>query len=509
MATSDSHPQTSPSPSTPDVCAVVVLAAGEGKRMRSAKSKLLHEISGHSMLSYAVNAAEDLNPRNLVVVVGNKREQVIAHLSEIAPYVSTAIQEEQRGTGHAVQCGLEAIDSLDGEVVVTYGDVPLLSGSTLVELVAEHRQQGNAVTVLTATIDDPTGYGRIVRNQDATVRAIVEHRDASAAERAIREINSGIYVFDSQVLRDGLGQLTTDNDQGELYLTDIISYANGLGRRVGAWMTEDSWQTEGVNDRVQLSLMNREMNRRILTRWMRAGVTIVDPGSTWIDADVDLGQDVIVWPGVYLHGATSIGDGAEIGPDTTLRDVEVGAGSSVIRSHATFAVIGADCRIGPFAHLRPGTVLADRNRIGSFVETKNLEMADGASIPHAAYVADASIDEGAQIQPGVVLVNDDGTNKLHTHIGAHAWVGANTTVVAPIEIGAGSVIADGTVIDHDVPAGSRALHPSDVHIDSQWVIQNRPSSAAAAAASQDCDKVHPKVAESRTRKQSMNPEEYK
>ncbi len=331
----------SPTPTSAPVAAVVILAAGEGKRMKSSRSKLLHEIAGHSMLSYAVSAATTLQPEHIVVVVGHLRDQVEAHLSEIAPHVTTALQAEQRGTGHAVQMALAELGDLDGEVIVTYGDVPMLTSDTLADLVAEHRSLGSGVTVLTARVPDPTGYGRIVRDELGAVAGIVEHKDADEATRAIDEINSGIYVFEAETLRSGLAQLVPNNAQGELYLTDVLVHARAAGRLVGAYAIEDLWQTEGVNDRVQLSRMNAEMNRRILERWMRAGVTVIDPASTWVHATVDLGTDVTLLPGVSLEGATSVGAGATIGPDTTLVDVEIGAGASVVRTHGSLSVIGA------------------------------------------------------------------------------------------------------------------------------------------------------------------------
>lgn len=380
------------------VAAVVVLAAGGGTRMKSGTSKLLHRVGGHSLLSYALQAASALEPEHLVVVVGHLREQVLAHLHDIAPHVNTAVQDQQRGTGHAVQCGLADLGQLTGEIVVTYGDVPMLEGQTLIDLVSSHRQQHNQVTVLTALVEDPTGYGRIVRDGDA-VLAIVEHRDADSEQITIREINSGIYVFDAATLAHGLANLTDDNDQGELYLTDVISIARDRGERVGAYVTDDVWQTEGVNDRVQLAAMQGEMNRRILHKWMRNGVTIVDPASTWVENGVDLGRDVTLLPGTHLEGATSVADNVTIGPDTTLVDCEVGEGASVVRSHCVLAMIGAKSSVGPFAVLRPGTETADAVKLGSFIETKAARFGAGSHADFFAYVGDAEVPAGASVPP--------------------------------------------------------------------------------------------------------------
>lgn len=372
------------------VAAVVVLAAGGGTRMKSTTSKLLHQVGGRSMLSYALDAASALEPEHLVVVVGHQREQVLAHLDEIAPGVTTAVQDQQNGTGHAVQCGLAGLGELTGEVVVTYGDVPMLQGETLVSLVEEHRARRNQVTVLTAVVDNPFGYGRILRDggDPEIVEGIVEQKDADEAQQQIREINSGIYVFDAATLAHGLANLRADNAQGELYLTDVLGIARGRGERVGAWICDDVWQTEGVNDRVQLAAMNREMNRRSVEKWMRAGVTVLDPASTVIEDGVDLAQDITLHPGTLLQGATSVASGASIGPEVTLLDCEVGAGATVVRSHCQLSVIGAGASVGPYAHLRPGTEVGEGARVESFTETRAVSIGADQGVGPLASVSD-------------------------------------------------------------------------------------------------------------------------
>ena len=480
------------------VAAVIVLAAGGGTRMKSRHSKLLHEVCGKSMLSYAVSAAEALNPHHLVVVVGHQRVEVLEHLESLSQNVSTAVQEQQLGTGHAVSCGLEQLPNLEGEVVVTYGDVPLLTGKTLRRLVSIHRAESNAVTVLTAEVEDPSGYGRIVRT-GGKVTGIVEHRDASD-ELLIREINSGIYVFDAAVLRDGLAQLNTDNAQGEQYLTDILRYAHDLDRPVGALITDDVWQTEGVNDRVQLARMSQELNRRILERWMREGVTIVDPRNTWVDIDVDLSQDVTLMPGVILQGATTIASGAVIGPDTTLQDVEVGENATVIRSHGSFAIIGDGATVGPFSYLRPGTQLGSGGKIGAFVETKNAVVGEGSKIPHLSYVGDAVIGDGVNIGAGTIFANYDGVNKSATHVGNSAFIGSNSVLVAPVDISDGAFVAAGSAVTDDVPAGGLAVARGRQRNVDDWVATRRPGSKAAQAAAESDGNVHPAVIESRAKK---------
>lgn len=466
------------------VAAVIVLAAGAGTRMKSARSKLLHEIGGRSLLSHAVSAAEALQPQHLVVVVGHQRDQVIAHLGEIAPEAVTAVQDQQRGTGHAVACGLQAsgLESLTGEVVVTYGDVPLLTGETLQELVLAHRSAGAAASVLTGHLADAGNYGRIVRDATGGFERIVEARDATADERAITEINSGIYVFEAEVLRDGLARLDPQNAQGELYLTDVLGIARGDGHRIGTLSIDDLWQTEGINDRVQLAAMNSELNRRICERWMLEGVTIIDPASTWIHADVDLAPDVTLHPGTSLEGATLVAEGASIGPDTTLRDVEVGAGASVVRCHGELAVIGEGASVGPFAYLRPGTRIGVRGKVGTFVETKNTTIGDGAKVPHLCYAGDAIIEAGVNVGAGTIFANYDGDQKWHTHIGRQAFIGSNSVLVAPVDIGDGAYVAAGSTITGNVPPGSLAVARGRQHDSADWVHRRKPGSRSAEAA---------------------------
>jgi bifunctional UDP-N-acetylglucosamine pyrophosphorylase/glucosamine-1-phosphate N-acetyltransferase len=462
--------------------AVVILAAGEGKRMKSSRSKHLHELAGHSLLSYVVRTATTLQPQHLVVVVGHRREQVEAHLAEIAPHVTTAVQEEQLGTGHAVQVALSQLGELSGEVVVTMGDVPMLTTETLAALLLQHRTQQAAVTVLTARVSDPTGYGRILRDADDTVTGIVEHRDADEVQSGINEINSGIYVFEADTLRSALSELSPDNDQGELYLTDVLAVARRDGKTVGAMVTDDVWQTEGVNDRVQLSAMNAEMNRRILHRWMHLGVTVVDPASTWVQASVDLAPDVTLLPNTSLEGATSVAAGATIGPDTTLADVEVGEGATVVRTQASFSLIGAGANVGPYAYLRPGTTLGAGGKIGTFVETKNARFGAGAKAPHQAYVGDAVIGDGANIGAGVIFANYDGVHKATTTVGAYSFVGSNSVLTAPVQIADGAYVAAGSTVTADVGVGELAVGRARQRNVPGWVARKRAGTKIARAA---------------------------
>jgi len=472
------HSDQAPSP----VAAVVILAAGEGKRMKSSRSKLLHEIAGHSMLSYAVTAATEVQPEHVVVVVGHLRDQVEEHLAEIAPHVLVAVQEEQLGTGHAVQVALGQLTDLDGDVIVTYGDVPMLTGDTLAALLEEHRAEQAAVTVLTAEVPDPTGYGRILRDAEGRVSGIIEHRDADEMQRQITEINSGIYVFDGSALRAALSELAPMNDQGELYLSDVPALVRRAGKPVAALLIEDLWQTEGVNDRVQLSRMNAEVNRRILHRWMYEGVTVVDPATTWVHASVDLAADVILLPGTSLEGATSIGAGAQIGPDTTLIDVEVGDNAVVTRTQASLSVIGPGANVGPFAYLRPGTTLGAGGKIGTFVEAKNARIGAGAKAPHLSYLGDAVIGEGANIGAGVIFANYDGVRKTTTTVGAYSFVGSNSVLAAPVEVADGAYIAAGSTITGNVGPGDLGVSRGRQRNVSGWVARKRAGTKTARAA---------------------------
>jgi bifunctional UDP-N-acetylglucosamine pyrophosphorylase/glucosamine-1-phosphate N-acetyltransferase len=382
-----------------------------------------------------------------------------------------------------VSCALATLPGgLTGTVLVSYGDVPLLDTETLAALLAEHHDNGNAVTVLTAVLADPTGYGRIIRDATGAVRGIVEQRDATEDQLGITEINSGVYAFDAALLADGLTRLSTDNAQGELYLTDVLTNACADGRKVGALVVDDPWLTEGVNDRVQLSVLGAELNRRLVRRWQLAGVTVVDPASTWLDAGVTLARDVLIEPGVQLRGDTSIGEGAVIGPDTTLTDVEVGAGAKVVRTHGSESRIGEQANVGPFAYLRPGTVLGEQGKIGTFVETKKANIGKGAKVPHLTYVGDATIGEHSNIGASSVFANYDGVRKHHTTIGSYVRTGSDTTFVAPVEVGDGAHSGAGTVIRRNVPPGALAVSTGPQRNIEGWVARRRAGTPAAEAA---------------------------
>ena len=468
------------SPARP--AAVVVLAAGEGTRMRSSVPKVLHAVGGRTLVHHAVEAAAALEPEHLVVVVGHGRDQVTAHLAAVAPKAATAVQPEQLGTGHAVQCALAELPELSGTVVVTYGDVPLLTSEVLTALLQAHQDQADAVTILTAHLDDPTGYGRVLRAEDGSVTAVVEQKDATDEQRAITEVNSGVYAFAADVLRDALGRLDTDNAQGELYLTDVVAHATAGGHRVGAVAVQDTWAVEGVNDRVQLAAVHRELNRRTVERWMRAGATVVDPDSTWIDVEVTVGQDVTIEPNTLLRGSTSIASGALIGPNCHLVDTAVGEGAEVSNATTYDATIGPDATVGPFTYLRPGTVLGRGAKAGGFVEMKKAELGDDAKVPHLSYVGDATIGAGSNIGAGTIFANYDGVAKHHSRVGAHSFVGSDSVLVAPADIADGAYVAAGSTVTGPVGPGELAVARAKQRSIAGWVARRRAGTRTAEAA---------------------------
>ncbi len=468
--------------------AVIVLAAGAGTRMKSKTMKVLHPLCGRSMIGHVLTAACAVEPGRIVAVVGHGREQVGPHILDQVPDALLAVQETQEGTGHAVRVAVDVLrqesGATSGTVIVMAGDTPLLEGDTLSALTVDHEAGGHAVTVLTGEVLDPFGYGRIVRDPDGQVRAIVEEKDASDEERAIREVNSSIYAFDGDFLAQALTRVTNDNAKGEYYLTDVVAIARADGRSVGAHVTRDVAQTEGANDRAQLASLAATLNRRTLDRWMRDGVTIVDPTSTWIDVTVSLEPDVTLLPGVQLLGATAVAEDAVVGPDCTLKDVEIGVGAKVVRTHGELAVIGAGANVGPFSYLRPGTVLGAGGKIGAFVETKNAEIGEGAKVPHLSYVGDATVGDGTNIGAGTIFANYDGVAKHRTAVGRHARTGSNNTFVAPVTIGDGAVTGGGTVVRKDVPPGALAVSAGEQRNLEDWVLRRRPGTAAADAAAE-------------------------
>ncbi|GAA4757601.1 bifunctional UDP-N-acetylglucosamine diphosphorylase/glucosamine-1-phosphate N-acetyltransferase GlmU [Gordonia alkaliphila] len=467
--------------------AVIVLAAGAGTRMKSKTPKILHKIAGRSLVGHALHGAHGIAPTHLVGVVSHERERVEAEIARIADdlgrEVAVALQDQPLGTGDAARAGLSALpDDFTGTVLVTVADAPLLDAETLHDLVATHTAAPAAAVTLTSfTVADPTGYGRIERT-DGDVTAIVEHKDASPAQLEIDEVNAGIYAFDAEVLRMALRGLSTDNAQGEFYLTDVVKVARDAGRVVRSHIVADPVVVAGCNDRAQLSELAAELNRRVIRRHQLNGVTIVDPATTWIDVDVTIGQDSQILPGTQLHGSTAIGADAVIGPDSTLTDVTVADRAQVIRTHGSDAEIGEDALVGPFAYLRPGTRLGADGKIGTFVETKNAQIGAGSKVPHLTYVGDAEIGEHSNIGASSVFVNYDGEHKHRTVIGSHCRTGSDNMFVAPITIGDGVYTGAGTVVREDVPPGALAVSAGRQRNIENWVLEKRPTSRAAEAA---------------------------
>jgi bifunctional UDP-N-acetylglucosamine pyrophosphorylase/glucosamine-1-phosphate N-acetyltransferase len=469
---------------------VIILAAGEGTRMKSATPKVLHELCGRSMLGHVVAAAQELEPRHLAVVVGHGRDKVTTHLDEIAPEAVVVVQDPQNGTGQATRLAMEALSEtageIDGTVLVLLGDGALVTSSTLRRLVAEHERLGSVVTDLTAVVPDPTGLGRIIREGDGTpagrVVGIVEHKDATEQQRTIAEINSGIFAFDAKVLRDTLSRLSTDNSQGEEYLTDVLAIAVGDGLPVGAVIADDHREVLAANDRAQLADLRRIMNERIAQRWMKDGVSIIDPATTLIDVQVELERDTIIRPNTQLEGFTRIATGADVGPNCTLKDTVVGEGARVTNATTDGAEIGPEASVGPYTYLRPGTKLGRKSKAGGFVEMKKAVIGDGSKVPHLSYMGDVEVGEDCNIGAGVITANYDGVNKFRTTIGDHVFVGTDSVLVAPAQLADGAYVAAGSAITMPVPAGALAVARGRQRNIEGYVERKRPGSKAAEAA---------------------------
>jgi bifunctional UDP-N-acetylglucosamine pyrophosphorylase / glucosamine-1-phosphate N-acetyltransferase len=463
------------------LAAVVVLAAGEGTRMRSSIPKVLHGFAGRTLLGHVLTACAPLAAERTAVVVGHGRDAVQGHLAEYAPGATPVVQAEQLGTGHAVRVALDALPELDGTVLVVPADAPLLRPETLQALIRRHQGSAAAATLLSTVLADPTGYGRVVRGPAGEVLRVVEHADASADEHAIAEIATSVYAFEAALLRAELSRLKSDNAQGEEYLTDVVEALVAAGQPVAA-VTASATETAGVNDRVQLAAAARALNDRLTEEWMRAGVTILDPSTTWLDATVSLEQDVVLHPITQLRGVTSVAAGAEIGPECTLVDTVVGARARVVRAQTDRAEIGPEASVGPFAYLRPGTRLGRRSKVGAYVEVKAAEVGEGSKVPHLTYVGDATIGEHTNIGAATVFVNYDGVAKHHTTIGSHARTGADTMFVAPVTVGDGAYTAAGSVITDDVPPGAMAIARARQRNVEGWVARRRAGTPAADAA---------------------------
>ena len=472
---------------TQNKLAIVVLAAGQGTRMRSRLPKVLHPIAGRPLVGHVLTTARRLGAEHVEVVVRHERDQVVAALAENYPGTVFVDQDDVPGTGRAVEVALDAIPDFDGDVLILSGDCPLADVDTLTAFVDEHRTTGAAATLMTAVVDDPTGYGRVIRDAAGDVDRIVEQKDATADEATVSEINAGMYVFRAAELRRYLPTVGIDNAQGEKYLTDVPGLLRQAGDRVAASVVSDVTVTYGVNDRAQLALVGRLLNERIVRGWQLAGVTVVDPATTWIDDDAKLAADVTILPHTQILGATVIAEGATVGPDTTLVDCEVGADAVVKRTDANLAVIGAGATVGPFSFLRPGTILGANGKIGAYVETKNAQIGEGSKVPHLSYVGDATIGRGVNLGASTITANYDDVNKHRTEIGDEVHTGSHTVLVAPVRLGAGAKTGAGAVVRKDVPAGALAMSVAPQRNIEGWVEKNRAGTGAADAASRAHD----------------------
>ncbi len=450
--------------------AAVILAAGKGTRMKSERAKVLHQIAGRPLLFYPLQAAREAGCENISIVIGHQGDEVSAAFDD--PQLDWVWQKEQLGTGHALLCAQQSLSGFSGDLLLLCGDVPLLRGETLRKLLALHRQEDAAVTVLTAHLPDPRGYGRIVQ-EGGNVARIVEEKDATDEERAIGEINTGTYVFDAEFVFSILPQLGTENAQGEYYLTDVIAAAVKAGRRTRALCLDDASESLGINDRAQLAEAAGLMRTRINRALMLGGVTLVDPQTTYIDYGVEIGSDSLLQPGVTLTGATRIGrncrieTGVQVDASVIGDNVELKNGSVLEDSK-----VGDACKIGPMAHLRPGTELLGDNKIGNFVETKKARLEKKAQASHLTYIGDAEVGKNVNFGCGTITCNYDGVNKHRTVIEDDVFIGSDTQFIAPVRIGRNSLIAAGTTVTKDVPPDSLALSRTPQKVVAGWRLKH-------------------------------------
>lgn len=450
--------------------AAVILAAGRSTRMKSRLPKPLHPICGIPMTAHVVRACRAAGIERIVVVIGHEADVVRAELGNDVEY---AVQETQRGTGDAVRAALPLFENWQGTLVVLAGDVPLLSSLELHHLIELQLTTGAAAVMLTAVLDNPAGYGRIVRDAEGQVARIVEQRDADAAVAAIREVNPSIYAFDSALLWPALTELRPDNVQGEYYLTDVISRFRGQGAQVRATAVTDSRDILGVNTRIELAAVGAILKSRLLESLMLSGVTITDPVSTYVDVDVEVGADTVIEASTLLLRGTKIGSDCVIGPFSRIENSRVGDGSRVIASHLEESVLEAGVRVGPFAHLRPGTHLGPKVKVGNFVEVKNASLGAGSQASHLSYLGDAEIGAATNIGAGTITCNYDGYRKHRTTIGSGAFIGSNSTLVAPVTVGDGAFIAAASAITQDVPADALGIARERVTIKEGWAKEYR------------------------------------
>ncbi|MFW3622049.1 bifunctional UDP-N-acetylglucosamine diphosphorylase/glucosamine-1-phosphate N-acetyltransferase GlmU [Staphylococcus caprae] len=432
----------------------IILAAGKGTRMKSKKYKVLHEVAGKSMIEHVLNSVKQSGVNHIVTIVGHGAESVKETLGEQSLY---SFQEEQLGTAHAVKTAQEHLADKEGTTLVVCGDTPLITSKTLQSLIDHHEGTNSQVTVLSASTSQPHGYGRIVRDSNHLLQRIVEEKDASDIEREINEISSGIFAFDNQVLFDKLAQVKNDNAQGEYYLPDVLSLILEDGGNAEIYHTDDFDEIMGVNDRVMLSEAEKAFQKRINDFHMRNGVTILDPNSTYIGPDVEIGMDTTIEPGVRIGGHTTIGEDVLIGQYSEINNSTIHSNANIKQSIINDSIVGEKTKVGPFAQLRPGSNLGADVKVGNFVEVKKASLKDGAKVSHLSYIGDAEIGERTNIGCGSITVNYDGVNKFKTIVGKDAFIGCNTNLIAPVTVGDHTLIAAGSTITDDIPEDSLAL----------------------------------------------------
>ena len=442
----------------------VILAAGEGKRMKSNYSKVIHKVAGKPIIKRVCETVKNAGIEKCVLVVGHKQEQVRETMGESVLY---AVQSEQLGTGHAVMQAIPQIEDAQ-RVIVLCGDAPLLSSETLKEALKINEERKEYATIFTAEFDDPTGYGRIVRNQNGEVVGIVEHKDATEEQRKIKEVNSSMYCFDKKALVEALGKLDNNNAQNEYYLTDVIKIMIAEGKKVGTYIVADKDEIMGINDREQLSVANEIARRKINKEYMKNGVTIIDTNTTYIDGDAKIGKDTIIYPGTILEGAVEIGENCTIGPNSKITNSVIGNDTQVINSVLIDCKVGNSTTVGPFAYLRPNSNVGDHARIGDFVEIKNSNIGNGTKVSHLTYVGDSDVGENVNFGCGTVTVNYDGINKHRTIIGNNTFIGCNTNLVAPVKLGDRVYTAAGTTVTNDVPDDALVIGRVRQEVKPEW-----------------------------------------
>ncbi|WNB92033.1 bifunctional UDP-N-acetylglucosamine diphosphorylase/glucosamine-1-phosphate N-acetyltransferase GlmU [Bacillus sp. NEB1478] len=433
----------------------VILAAGQGTRMKSKLYKVLHSVCGKPMVQHVVDQVNSLEMEKMVVVVGHGAEKVQDQLG--SDQIEYVLQEEQLGTAHAVMQADKVLANEEGITLVVCGDTPLIKSETMEKLIAEHQTTGAKATILTAKPEDPTGYGRIIRNSQGTVARNVEHKDASEEERKVNEINTGTYCFDNKALFEALKQVNNDNVQGEYYLPDVIEILQNAGEVIAAYTTPDFNETLGVNDRVALSQAEGIMKKRINERHMRNGVTLIDPEQTYISDDAEIGIDTVIYPGTVILGNVKIGEENIIGPHSEIKDSVIGSGNTIRQSVVHDSEVGNDTAVGPFAHIRPKSILENNVKIGNFVEIKKSVMSTGSKASHLSYIGDAEIGKDVNLGCGSITVNYDGKNKFLTKVEDGAFIGCNSNLVAPVTVGKNAYVAAGSTITENVPAESLSI----------------------------------------------------